>query len=102
MVEFTGSWLERDLKFYRFGYGTVSVVAVHEFDDGTEVSMLMLEEGLGNGEIGGDVPSRLPGERVYPESGATLLVFENTASLDVVMDKLRELREVLEQRELKP
>lgn len=99
MVEFAGKWTELDLNVYRFGFGTISVVAVHEFDDGTEISMLMIEEGLGSGEIGGDVPARIPLSAVYPVAGSTLLVFDNLASLDVVMAKLWELREVLEKRE---
>lgn len=99
MIELAGKWTELDLRVYRFGQGVLSVVAVHSLDDGTEISMLMIEEGIGSGRVGGDVPLRVPGARVYPEPGSTLLIFENTASLDVVMDKLRELRVVLAERE---
>ena len=94
--EMTGSW--DGARILTLGRGEVSVTAAYQPHEEGETAMLLLEPGLGSSEIGGEVLERPAGKAVYPVAGSVVLIFEHPGSVQVVIDKLEEIKESLVQR----
>lgn len=59
----------------------------------TVIGMLFLQLDKGAGEVGADVPELPAGKPIWPDKvNGTILEFSNIASVDVVIERLQDMR----------
>lgn len=82
-----------------FGRGEVGVAAAFQPQPANfDVAMLVLEPGLGTAQVGDIVPARPATSAFYPVAGSVALIFENAESVDVVMDRLQDIKDAFAER----
>lgn len=74
---------------FNFGKGSISVTSALE----PGAHILVIEEGLGVGEVGATVPGREAGKIIDDwQDDAVILRFRDLESLDVVIERLEDVR----------
>jgi hypothetical protein len=78
----------------RLGNGDVAISAGLQVPDPeTVVGLCFLEQGLGAGRVGSDVPDRPAGKPLFPDDvTGVILEFANQQSLGVLVEQLQQLK----------